>query len=221
MSELSGKNTNNRIAILISGGGTNLQAIIGAIESGKLKAEIAVVISSREDAFGLRRAEKHGIKNSWVSPKEFPNRESYDRHLANLINASGAKLIVLAGFMRVFSKWFCQQFENRILNIHPALLPKFPGLHTHQRALDAGEKRHGASVHFVTAELDAGPVVMQRAVDIQPEDTAETLQQRVLNRIEHDIYPTAIQWALAERVTITGGKVLLDGAQQPEQGLQV
>ena len=210
---------NKKIAVLISGGGTNLQAIIDAIESGALNAEISIVISSRKDALGLERAKQHGIKNSHVLPKDFAERESYDRHLACLIDNSGAKIIVLAGFMHIFSAWFCQQYENKILNIHPALLPKFPGLNTHQRALDAGEKRHGASVHFVTAELDAGPVIIQGAVDVNGNDTAETLQQRVLNEVEHTIYTKAIRWVLEQRLTIAGDSVLLDGARRPEQGI--
>jgi len=185
-----------KVAVLISGRGSNLQAIINA--AGK-SYEICVVISNRADAQGLLRAEKAGIPTEVIKHKNFPTRESFDKVLQERIEFYQANLVVLAGFMRILSANFVNHYRGRLINIHPALLPKFKGLNTHQRALDAGEKEHGASVHFVTEELDSGPVIIQARVPVLPDDDEESLAARVLEQ-EHKIYPQAIEWIAQNRI---------------------
>ena len=181
-----------RLVVLISGNGSNLQAIIDNIANKNLPAKIVAVISNKADAYGLERAKKADIKNHVLSYNDFTDREHYDLALKNLIDKYQPDLIILAGFMRILSDEFVEYYSQKMMNIHPSLLPKYKGLNTHQRVLDAGEKEHGCSVHFVTTELDDGPVILQATVAIEDNDTAETLALRVHEQ-EHRIYPEAIR----------------------------
>ena len=182
-----------QIVVLVSGSGSNLQSIIDHIGSGDLDARIAAVISDNPDAYGLDRARQAGIPALALPPGDYPTGDTYDSALTKLVNQYNPQLIVLAGFMRILGAGFVNRFSTRIVNIHPSLLPKHRGLHTHQKAIDAGDTEHGATVHFVTTNLDDGPIIVQASVNIEPGDNAESLQQRVL-RQEHIIYPRAIQW---------------------------
>ncbi|MGB1238220.1 MAG: phosphoribosylglycinamide formyltransferase [Pseudomonadales bacterium] len=211
---------NKRIAVLISGSGSNLQAVIDHIDSGQISAEIALVISNRADAFGLERARRAGIETALIEHSQFSTREAFDLQLRAAIDASGAELVVLAGFMRILSQAFVEHYSGRMLNIHPSLLPKYKGLHTHQRALDAGDREHGCSVHFVTPELDGGPVALQALVPVNPSDSAEQLQQRVHTR-EHLAYPSVISWFCSDRLVCRDNRVYLDGELLPAQGFQL
>ena len=184
-----------RLGVLISGRGSNLKAIIDAIEQQRLDASIAIVISNRADAPGLDHARKAGIETLVISHKAFTTRDEYDRALVNALKERNVALVCLAGFMRLLSPVFIDAFPNRVLNIHPSLLPKYPGLHPQQQALDDGATVSGATVHFVNTELDAGPVVMRQEVPVQPGDTADTLAARILI-VEHQLYPRAIQQVL-------------------------
>lgn len=177
-----------KVVVLISGSGSNLQALIDNIASGDNPAQISAVISNRADAYGLQRAQSAGIATQVLDHKQFDGREAFDAALAAAIDAHQPQLVVLAGFMRILSAGFVRHYQGRLLNIHPSLLPKYKGLHTHQRALDAGDREHGCSVHFVTEELDGGPLVVQAVVPIAADDTADTLAQRV-HGAEHQIYP--------------------------------
>ena len=200
-----------RVVALVSGGGSNLQALIDAQAAG-LPFRIVAVVSNRADALGLDRARRHGIPAEILSHRDYPDRASYDADLQRLIDRHDPGLVVLAGFMRILTPEFVNQYRGRMLNIHPSLLPKFRGLHTHQRALDAGETEHGASVHFVTAELDGGPVILRARVPVLPEDDAATLAARVLEQ-EHRIYPAAVGWFAEERLRLgEDGRPWLDGA---------
>ena len=184
--------TTPSIVILISDRGSNMISIVDAIESGLLSVRVAAVISNRPDAAGIDYANKAGIATAILDHKAFQSRESFDQALADEIDKFQPELVVLAGFMRILTSEFVNHFKDRLINIHPALLPKFKGLNTHQRAIDAGEKEHGASVHMVTPELDDGPVVLQARVPVLKGDTAATLAARVLEQ-EHKLYPAAIQ----------------------------
>jgi len=186
-----------KLGVLISGRGSNLKAIIEAIEQKRLDASIAVVISNRAEAPGLELARQAGIEALVLSHKGFTSREDYDRALVKELKDRGVALVCLAGFMRLLSPVMVGAFPNRILNIHPSLLPKFPGLHPQQQALDAGATVSGATVHFVNTELDAGPVVLQRQVPVLPGDTAATLETRIL-AVEHQLYPEAIARVLGQ-----------------------
>ncbi|NEX22524.1 phosphoribosylglycinamide formyltransferase [Thiorhodococcus mannitoliphagus] len=188
------------VVALISGSGTNLQALIDAQLRGA-PFRLAAVISNRADALGLERARRHDIPTRVLSHRDYSDRESFDSKLAELIDAFTPGLVVLAGFMRILTAGFVDRYQGRMMNIHPSLLPKFRGLHTHQRAIDAGEAEHGASVHFVTAELDGGPVILQARVPVQPDDDAESLAARVLER-EHLLYPTAVSWFAEGRLQL-------------------
>lgn len=181
-----------RLVVLISGNGSNLQAIIDEINSNNLPAEIVAVISNKADAYGLRRAEKANIPQHVLSYTSYNNQEQYDQALQKLVDQQQPDLVVLAGFMRILSDDFVDHYSNKMMNIHPSLLPKYKGLNTHQRVLDAAEEEHGCSVHFVTAELDDGPIILQATVKIKQGDTAETLATRVHEQ-EHRIYPEAIR----------------------------
>lgn len=199
------------IVILISGRGTNLQSIIDAVEEGRINAVISAVISNRPDAKGLERARLGNIDAVVIDQKEYDDRSAYDRALIAKIDEYAPDLIVLAGFMRILSDEFIQHFDNRILNIHPSLLPEFKGLHTHRRALEAGKKVHGASVHFVSNELDSGPVVVQAEIPVLSGDTEDMLGRRVLQQ-EHIIYPMAISWYIDGRLVINNNEVRLDNS---------
>ncbi len=194
------------LVVLVSGGGTNLQSLIDAIRNGELHAEISAVFSNEPKAYGLERAKKAGIPTCVLSHKDYLERSEYDADLADRIDRYPLDYLVLAGFMRILSAGFVRRFQDRILNIHPALLPKYKGTNTHQRALDAGETEHGATVHLVTEELDDGPNLLQARVPILKGDTAETLQQRVLKE-EHRIYPAAIQKLATGAMKIQNGEV--------------
>ena len=196
-----------RIAVLISGRGSNLSAIAAAIDDGRLRAEIALVISNRAAAKGLEFARARGIQTLVLPHGDFASRDAYDAALAEAIRAHRARLVCLAGFMRRLGPAFCGAFPSAILNVHPSLLPAFPGVDAQQQALDHGVKIAGATVHFVVPELDAGPIVMQAAVPVQDDDTAETLSARILVE-EHRIYPEAIRRVLEEDWTIDGRRVV-------------
>jgi phosphoribosylglycinamide formyltransferase-1 len=199
------------VVVLISGSGSNLQALIDGQLDGTLPIAIEAVVSNRPDAFGLERAQRAGIPGRVLSHKGFPSRDAYDAELAGLIDAYRPGLIVLAGFMRILTPAFVGRFMGRMFNIHPSLLPKFPGLHTHQRALEAGEREHGATVHFVTDELDGGPAVIQARIPVLPDDDAERLAARVLSK-EHVIYPLAVRWFAEGRLALDAdGRPRLDG----------
>ena len=198
------------IAVLISGSGTNLQSIIDAIAANRLDAKIEVVLSNRADAFGLVRAKDHGIPSEVLDHKSFPSREAYDQAIVDLLRARGVKLVALAGFMRLLSPVFVAAFSNRIMNIHPALLPCFPGLHVQKKALEHGVRFSGCTVHFVNEECDEGPIIIQAVVRVFPDDTEEQLAERILKQ-EHRIYPRAIQLYAQGRLHVVGRKVLVDG----------
>ena len=197
------------IVILISGRGSNLQAILDAVTAGKLLVDVRAVISNRPDAAGLERAREQGIPAIALDHTRYPDRESFDRELAGTIDRYQPKLIVLAGYMRILSPFFVAHYLGHMLNIHPSLLPRHPGLNTHQRALDSGDTAHGASVHFVTSELDGGPVVLQAVVPVLQDDTATRLAERVLEQ-EHKIYCQVISWFAEGRLEYHDGHAYLD-----------
>jgi phosphoribosylglycinamide formyltransferase-1 len=199
-----------RVAVLISGEGSNLQALIDAARADRLGASIVTVVSNRSAARGLERARAAGIEALHLPAARSQARSDYDAALASLLAAREPDLVVLAGFMRIIGPELVESFAGRMLNIHPSLLPKYPGLDTHRRVLEAGERRHGATVHFVTAELDAGPAIIQYRLEIGPGDTPETLAQRV-HVGEHIILPRAVSWFSAGRLRLAGSSVMLDG----------
>ena len=208
-----------RIAVLLSGRGSNFQSILSASQSGTLGGEIALVISNRPGAGGLDIAREVGIATALIDHQAYATREAFDADLAGALESQSPDLIVLAGFMRILTSEFVSRFAGRLMNIHPSLLPLYPGLHTHQRALDAGDTHAGATVHYVTGELDGGPPVLQAKVAVQPDDNADSLAARVL-RVEHEIYPTAIEWHLSERLQFRSGTLYLDGSALPPTGQQ-
>jgi phosphoribosylglycinamide formyltransferase-1 len=203
------------IAVLISGGGTNLQAIIDAIEAGRLDAKIELVLSNKTDAYGLTRARKHGIRTEVLNHKDFPTREAFDASVVALLQECGVELVALAGFMRLLSPVFVKAFSNRIMNIHPALLPSFPGLHVQQKAIEHGVRFSGCTVHFVNDECDEGPIIIQAVVPVFWDDTADTLGARILQQ-EHRIYPRAIQLYAEGRLRVAGRRVLIEKATKNE-----
>jgi len=199
------------VVVLISGGGSNLQALIDGAQSGALPIVIRAVISNEPSAFGLIRARRASIEARVLDHRDFPTRAAYDQALAELIDTYQPGLVVLAGFMRILTPAFVARYRGRMFNIHPSLLPNYRGLHTHQRALDAGETNHGASVHFVTEELDGGPLVLQARVAVHADDDAATLAARVLEQ-EHRIYPQAVRWFAEGRLVLdANGRPRLDG----------
>lgn len=206
-----------RLVILISGRGSNMEAIIRAQIPG---AEVSAVIANRPDAEGLAFAVDQGIVTQVVDHKAYPSREAFDAALADAIDAHRPDLVVLAGFMRVLTDAFVTRYAGRLLNIHPSLLPSFPGLHTHRKALEAGVRVHGATVHFVTPTLDCGPVVIQAAVPVLPGDDEAALARRVLEQ-EHRIYPQAVRWFVDGRLTLTDGRVLVQGERAQPGGWTV
>lgn len=196
------------LGVLISGSGTNLQAIIDAIAQGNLEATIRLVLSNRADAYGLVRARTHGLPTVVVPHTNFPSRETFEAAVIRELQAHGVELIVLAGFMRLFSPVFIRAFPQRIMNIHPALLPAFRGTHAQRQALEQGVRIAGATVHFVDEEMDHGPIIIQAAVPVYPDDTEESLSARILAQ-EHRIYPQAIQLFAEGRLEIRGRKVIV------------
>ncbi len=194
------------IVILISGRGSNMEAIVQACQQEGWPARIAAVVSNKASAEGLQFAAARGIATAVVDHKAFDSREAFDAELARVIDGFAPDVVVLAGFMRILSEGFVRHFEGRMLNVHPSLLPAFPGLHTHQRAIEAGCKLAGATVHFVTPELDHGPIVAQAAVPVLPGDTPQALAERVLVQ-EHHLYPQAVRWLVEDRLTLDAGVV--------------
>jgi phosphoribosylglycinamide formyltransferase 1 len=199
-----------RLGVLISGSGTNLQAIIDAIAARKLNAGIAVVISNRAGAYGLERAQRAGIRTVVIDHRGFPSREAFDQRMAEELRAAEVELVALAGFMRLLSPVMLRAFPNRIMNIHPALLPAFPGLHVQKAAVDHGVRFAGCTVFFVTEGLDDGPIIIQAVVPVYPDDTEQTLSARILAQ-EHRIYPRAIALFEQGRLEISGRRVLVKG----------
>lgn len=196
------------LVILISGRGSNMEALVRACHAEQWPARVAAVIANRADAAGLAFAKEHGIATAVVNARDYPERALFDQRLAEVVDSFSPDLVLLAGFMRVLGEAFVARYTGRLLNIHPSLLPSFPGLHTHQRALEAGVKVHGASVHFVTPVLDHGPIVVQAVVPVRPNDDEQTLGQRVL-ATEHLIYPQAVRWFIHEQLILTGEHVSL------------
>ena len=198
------------VVVLVSGRGSNLRAIHARIAAGELPARILAVLSDREDAAALSWAAERGLATGAVPQRQYADRAAFDAALGNVIAGYAPALVVLAGFMRILGSPLVERFAGRMLNIHPSLLPKYPGLHTHRRVLEAGDAEHGASVHFVTTELDGGPVVLQARVPVLPGDDEAMLAQRVLVQ-EHRIYPLAIRWFAEGRLRVDGGVVRFDG----------
>ena len=203
-----------RTAVLISGRGSNLAALIAACGRPEARAEIALVISNRSDAAGLQYARAAGIPTETVDHRRFGGREEFDRYFSRKLQVHGIALVCLAGFMRVLSGWFAERWRDRLLNIHPSLLPAFPGLDAHRQAVAAGVRFSGCTVHFVRAEVDAGPIVVQGVVPVRQEDTPETLAARVL-QAEHRCYPLALDLVASGRVRVVDERVLIDAAAAP------
>ncbi|HAM76111.1 MAG TPA: phosphoribosylglycinamide formyltransferase, partial [Alcanivorax sp.] len=209
-----------RLAVLISGTGSNLQAILDAIDAGELPARVSLVLSNKAGAAGLARAERAGVPAQAIDHRGFPDRASFDQAMIERIDAHGADTVVLAGFMRILSPGFVRHYQGRLINIHPSLLPKYPGLNTHARALEAGDREHGCSLHFVTDELDGGPLIAQARFPVAANDTAETLSEKVQAR-EHRLYPQVLRWRAQQRLQMTDQGVELDGERLPAQGFQM
>lgn len=205
------------VVVLISGSGSNLQALIDSIAHDGNPARIAAVISNRGDAYGLERAKQAGIATAVLDHKQFDGREAFDAALVEAIDAFNPQLVVLAGFMRILTPGFVRHYTGRLLNIHPSLLPKYKGLHTHQRALEAGDSEHGCSVHFVSEELDGGPLVVQAVVPVQSDDSPTSLAQRVHEQ-EHVIYPLAVRWFAEGRLQLAAQGAMLDEQLLPSTG---
>lgn len=209
-----------RVVVLISGSGSNLQALIDGWQKQELPIDLAAVISNRPAVLGLQRAELAGIPALVLDHTLFTDRQSFDQELMRLIDSFQPDLVVLAGFMRILTPEFTQRYLGRMLNIHPSLLPKYQGLHTHQRALDAGDSEHGVTVHFVTAELDGGPAAIQARVSILADDDAVSLAQRVQQQ-EHVIYPLAVKWFAEGRLRMQGNRAFLDNEPLPVSGYPI
>lgn len=205
-----------RTVILVSGSGSNLQAFIDKCSAGELDLEISLVISNNPEAFGLQRAASAGIPQRCIDHREFDSRLSFDQALIKAIDAEQPELIILAGFMRILTPEFVNHYPLKLINIHPSLLPKYPGTNTHARALAAGDEWHGVSIHYVVPEVDAGPVILQGKLRIKADDTPTSLQQRI-HTIEHQLYPLAAQWIAAKRLSVIDGEVLLDNEKSELQ----
>ncbi|VEB95883.1 Phosphoribosylglycinamide formyltransferase [Cedecea lapagei] len=205
------------IVVLISGNGSNLQAIIDACQQKKINGTISAVFSNKADAFGLERAREAGIPSHALAASEFASREAFDRQLMQEIDAYAPDVVVLAGYMRILSPAFVARYSGRLLNIHPSLLPKYPGLHTHRQVLENGDEEHGTSVHFVTDELDGGPVILQAKVPVFEGDDEDEITARVQHQ-EHAIYPLVVSWFLDDRLKMRHNAAWLDGVQLPPQG---
>lgn len=208
------------VVVLLSGTGSNLQALIDSNDVKQSSANIRAVISNRADAYGLQRAKDAGIDTRVLDHKAFEGREAFDAALIEIIDTFNPQLVVLAGFMRILSADFVRHYQGRLLNIHPSLLPKHKGLHTHQRALEAADREHGCSVHFVTEELDGGPLVVQAVIAVEPDDSPHSLAQRV-HAQEHQIYPLAVRWFAEGRLSLDEQGALLDGQLLPASGHQI
>lgn len=198
------------IVVLISGSGSNLQALLDACAAGFIDGRVVAVISNKAKVYGLQRAKDAGVPTQVISHKDYADRFAYDQALINVIDQYQADLVVLAGFMRILTPEFVEHYQGRLLNIHPSLLPKYQGLHTHQRAIAAGDTEHGCSVHFVTAELDGGPVILQAKVPIFADDDPQLVAERVHEQ-EHRIYPLVVRWFCQNRLQQRADKALLDG----------
>lgn len=216
----SENNTQCKVVVLISGSGSNLQALIDGQQQGALPIDIVAVISNKPDVLGLERAKNAGIAQQVINHRDYSDRESFDQQLAHVINQYQPDLVVLAGFMRILTSDFVRQYQGKMLNIHPSLLPKYQGLHTHQRALDAGDDCHGVTVHFVTEELDGGPTIIQAIVPIMANDNIDSLTQRVQQQ-EHIIYPMAVEWFAMQRLVLNGNDVVLDNETLASTGYQI
>ena len=208
------------VVVLISGSGSNLQALIDAYAREEIPGKISAVISNKPGAFGLERAKNADIDTHVIEHQKFSQREIFDAELIKTIDKHQPDLIVLAGFMRILTEDFVRRYEGKMLNIHPSLLPKYPGLHTHKRALEAQDKEHGVSIHFVTAKLDSGPNIIQAIVPVLSQDSEETLARRVLEK-EHIIYPIAVKWFIEGRLEMKDNLAFLDGEELPESGLKL
>ncbi|NIY82830.1 phosphoribosylglycinamide formyltransferase [Vibrio hepatarius] len=200
------------IVVLVSGNGSNLQAIIDACETSIDTGRVTAVFSNKATAYALERAKKAGAAGHFLDPKAFDTRDAFDHELMKQIDEYRPDVIVLAGYMRILSSEFVRHYMGRMINIHPSLLPKYPGLNTYQRAIHAGDEEHGTSVHFVTEQLDGGPVILQAKVPIFDEDNVETLTARVQTQ-EHKIYPLVVKWMVEDRLEMKNGKAFLDGEQ--------
>ena len=203
-----------KIGVLVSGSGTNLQSILDSCESDRF-AEVAVVISNKADAYALKRAESKGVPTRVISHKDYPDRAAYDSELINILNEYDVGLVALAGFMRILTGEFLRAFPGRVMNIHPALLPSFPGLEVRQAAIDYGVRFSGCTVHFVDEDVDTGPIIIQAVVPVYPEDSEDELKHRILKQ-EHKIYPEAIKLFAQGRLRIEGRKVFIDGLGKDE-----
>ena len=206
------------VVVLISGNGNNLQALIDA--SSDSGYTISHVISNNPDAFGLERAERCGISSTVLDHRDFGTRSEFDSALKQAIDDQSPDLVALAGFMRILGPEIVKNFSGRMLNIHPSLLPKYPGINTHQRVLDAGDHEHGATVHFVTEELDGGPLVAQGRIPVSANETAQELAARVLIR-EQQLYPAVVSWFASGRLCLQQDQIVIDGAKLPREGLQI
>ena len=207
-----------RLVVLISGSGSNLQSLMDAVSAGRMTARIAAVISNKADAYGLQRATQASIPTQIIDHTQFAGREAFDQALQQCIDQFKPDLVILAGFMRILTADFVRHYSGKMLNIHPSLLPLYKGINTHQRVLDDKAREHGVSVHFVTPELDGGPVIMQAKVPVLPSDTAQSLAQRVQEQ-EHHIYPRVVKWFVEGRLKLDGNQVMLDrnALQRPVQ----
>ncbi|MBZ6392787.1 MAG: phosphoribosylglycinamide formyltransferase [Pantoea dispersa] len=206
-----------KLVVLISGNGSNLQSILDACESGRINGSVAAVFSNKASAYGLTRAQQASVPAHALSAQDFPDRDAFDRQLMQQIDAYAPDLVVLAGYMRILSPAFVAHYHDRLLNIHPSLLPKYPGLHTHRQALANGDAEHGTSVHFVTDELDGGPIILQARVPVFADDDEAEISARVQHQ-EHAIYPLVISWFIEGRLQMRAGKAWLDGEPLPPEG---
>ncbi len=209
-----------RIAVLISGSGSNLQALIDASRAGRIAGDIVGVLSNRPDAYGLTRAKRAGINAEVIDDRCFNGTTEFCSAIGLTLQAWSPDLVVLAGFMKILDAPLTEQWHGKMLNIHPSLLPKYPGLHTHRRVLEAGDKTHGCSIHFVTAELDGGPIIAQAATKVFPNDTEQTLRQRV-QTLEHQLYPLVVSWYCDGRLALNNNEVYLDDKKVPATGLRI
>ena len=209
----------HRLVVLVSGSGSNLQAIIDGIAARQLDARVSLVVSNRDDAFALQRAAQAGIPTAVIRNSDYQDRDSFDLALMGAIDEAGADTVVLAGFMRILTPAFVRHYHGRLLNIHPSLLPKHRGLDTHARALEAGDAEHGCSIHFVTEELDGGPLVAQARFDVDRNDSADSLSKKV-QQLEHQLYPLVPKWRAQQRLRWTDKGVLLDDEDVAETGVQ-